>query len=183
MNKYFKLVLTLTILGVFSALFLAFIYEKTLPLINEHQLKVQEKSILAVLPAIDDYQEVIKADLTFYEGYQNGKRVGVATIVSGGGFQGPIDLMVGTEPGSGKIYGVRVLNHQETPGLGAFISSDRFLTNFADKPFANFQVVKRPSTNPKEVEAISGATISSQRVTELVEKAIAQIEKIYGSDL
>ncbi len=172
-----KLVLTLTILGLFSALALAFVFQWTTPYINEHQEIAKKEAILAVLPQSDDYQEVQKDGITFYKGNMNGE---VAMITQGGGFQGTIRLMIGTNPEEGKIYGIRILEHSETPGLGAFITSDKYRGNFQDKPFGEYKVVKRPIDNQYEVEAISGATISSEKVTGIIEKAVKEIERIYG---
>jgi electron transport complex protein RnfG len=172
-----KLVLTLTILGLFSALALAFVFEWTSPLIKEHQEATKKEAILAVLPQSDDYKEVQKEDITFYEGNKGGE---VAMIAQGGGFQGMIRLMIGTNPGEGKIYAIRILEHSETPGLGAFITGDKYRSNFKDKPFGDYKVVKRPAENPYEVEAISGATISSEKVTRIVEEAVKEIERVYG---
>ncbi|ACL70182.1 RnfABCDGE type electron transport complex subunit G [Halothermothrix orenii] len=179
-NNLMRLVLTLTIIGLFSAFALAYVYEWTTPMINKHDEMAKKEAIYSVLPDVDDVKQVKKGDLTFYEGYSNGSMVGIALETSGGGFQGIITLMLGADPVSGKIYGIKVLNHQETPGLGANITGEDFEKNFRDKPFGEYSVVKRPVSNPYEVEAISGATISSQKVTNIVEKAVKDIKRYYG---
>lgn len=174
-----KLILTLALLGFISALSLAFVYEWTTPMIEEHQEVAKKEAILQVLPESDGYQEVEKDGLTFYEGNKDGE---IAMITKGGGFQGEIELMLGFNPTENKIYAIKVLNHSETPGLGAFITGEKYESNFINKPYGDYKVVKRPVDNPYEVEAISGATISSVKVTDIVEKALEQIKSVYGGE-
>ena len=175
-----KLLLTLTVLGLISAFALAFVYQWTMPKILHHQEVGKKDAILTVLPGSDQYQEVRKGELTFYEGNKNGE---VAMVASGGGFQGQIEVMIGFNPAAGKVYSIKVLNHQETPGLGAYIAGGKFERNFVDKPFGEYKVVKRPVKNAHEVEAIAGATISSEKVAEIVEKAIKEIREVYGGEI
>ena len=172
-----KLIFTLTILGLISAFLLAFVYQWTTPLIEEHQERIRKEAIMEVLPESDSYQEVEKNGLIFYEGNIDNE---IAVRVSGNGFQGEIVLMIGTNPVEGIIYGVRVLDHSETPGLGANITSERFQSNFQNKPFGDYDLVKRPINNDNEVEAIAGATISSENMTDIIEKAIEDIKQAYG---
>jgi Na+-translocating ferredoxin:NAD+ oxidoreductase subunit G len=182
-NSTGRLILTLTVLGLISAFVLAFVFQWTMPLITQHQARAQEEAVFTVLPGADEYKEVNKGGQVFYEGFnRSGERVGVAIKTTGGGFQGMITVMVGTNPVDGKIYGIKVLEHQETPGLGAFITGEGYEENFKGKPFGDYRVVKRPAVDSYEVEAISGATISSTKVTEIVEKAVEDVKHIYGSD-
>ncbi len=178
-----KLVITLTVIGIVSALVLAFVYQWTLPHIAAHQAEEQKEAIFAVLPGAVDYKEVEKNGYTFFEGYDKSQtRVGVARKISGPGFQGIIELMIGVDPESEKIYGIRILSHEETPGLGANIEGEKYRSNFKNKKFADFKVVKREVQKPSEVEAIAGATISSRKVTDIVEKGIASIKSVYGGE-
>jgi electron transport complex protein RnfG len=182
-NNLVKLVLTLTIIGIVSAVSLAFVYEWTIPYINEVQARKQKKAVFAVLPGADEYKEVHKDGVNFFEGYsESGQRVGVAIIATGGGFQGMIDVMVGTDTQTEKIYGIKILSHMETPGLGARITEAEYKNNFKNKPFEDYDVVKGIAKDEYDVVAISGATISSTKVTNIVEKAIQDIKRVYGSD-
>ncbi|MFW6381212.1 MAG: RnfABCDGE type electron transport complex subunit G [Bacillota bacterium] len=177
-----RLIITLTILGIISAVVLAFVYEWTTPKIEEHTRAARESAILAVLPESDSFREVKKSGMVFYEGNKDNE---VAMIISGGGFQGQIELMIGANPTTEKIYAIRVLNHSETPGLGANITGEKFGNNFTNKPFGEYEVVKKPvdqKQEPYKVEAISGATISSEKVTSIIEEAIKELKEVYGSE-
>ena len=175
-----KLVITLTIIGIISALALTFVYEWTTPYIEKHAAKAREEAVFTVIPGAESYEEVNKNGTTFYEGYKSNQMVGVALIVEGAGFQGMIKLMVGADPVNGEINAIKILNHQETPGLGAKITGDSYKSNFKNKPFGDYEVIKREATEANQVEAIAGATISSEKVTNIVEKAIKKIQSAYG---
>ncbi|MFW6256618.1 MAG: RnfABCDGE type electron transport complex subunit G [Bacillota bacterium] len=179
-NNMSRLVITLTLIGIISALLLSFVFQWTDPYIKGHQEENREEAIYGVLPGADRYETVEKEGLEFFEGFsKNGQKVGVAVLVSGSGFQGEIEVMVGTDPEAEKIYHIKILEHQETPGLGARITESGFRDNFVDKPFGNYDIVQE-ADDPLEVEGISGATISSKNVTEIVEKAVEDIQNIYG---
>ncbi|MFW6006439.1 MAG: RnfABCDGE type electron transport complex subunit G [Halanaerobiales bacterium] len=181
-NRMSILIITLTIIGIISAVSLAFVYEWTKPHIKEHEMKARESAVFEVLPGAQEYKVEEKEGTTFYEGFnENGNRIGVAVIEKGSGFQGEIRMMVGTDPDTEKINGIKILEHQETPGLGARITEDEYKNNYVDKPFGKYSVVKQSTDNPSEVEAISGATISSEKVAEITEKAINKIKTNYGS--
>ena len=181
-NKMSRLIITLTIIGVISALALSFVYQWTQPYIEENRRRAREEAVFSVLPGIDDYRTLEKEELTFYEGLdKKGEPVGVAVLRSGPGFEGePVEIMVGTDPKTGRIYSIRILEHSETPGLGARITEEEFLQHFREMPFGNYSVVHRPPETKTEVQSITGATISSEVVTEIVTKAVADIENIYG---
>ena len=184
MNKNIgKLVLTLTIIGIISALSLAFVYEWTTPYIEKHAAKARENGIFEVIPEAESFKKVEKAGKVFYEGYsESGNKVGVALIVEGPGFQGLIRVMVGVNVNNKEINNIKILKHEETPGLGARITGKEYKSNFVNKPFGDYKVVKKTPENPYQVEAISGATISSSKVTQIVEKAVNLIKNTYGSD-
>ncbi|MCF8000260.1 MAG: RnfABCDGE type electron transport complex subunit G [Halanaerobiales bacterium] len=180
-TKIGKLILTLTVIGIISAIALSFVYQWTTPYIEKHQLETRKEALRDVIPQAQEYKEVERADQTFYEGYDSGgNRTGVAMIASGPGYQNVIELMIGVNLNSQKIYGIKILTHEETPGLGARITGDEYKENYVDKPFGDYTVVKREPQSDLEVEAIAGATISSKSVAKIVENAVEQIQDVYG---
>ena len=182
-NRMSNLIATLTIIGIVSALVLAFVYQWTNPYIKHHQADARKKAVFQVIPEAKSYKEVKKEGITFYEGFnESGSRVGVAIIEKGPGFQGMIRVMVGANLNQKKINHIKILDHQETPGLGARITGEAYKSNFKDKPFGDYKVVKKSTDDQYKVEAISGATISSTKVTNIVEDAVKKIKSFYGSD-
>ena len=180
-TKISKLILTLTIIGIISAIALSFVYQWTTPYIEKHQVEARKEALRDVIPQAQEYEEVERSGQTFYEGYDSGgNRTGVAMIASGPGYQNIIELMIGVNMNSQQIYGIKILTHEETPGLGARITGDAYKENYVDKPFGDYTVVKREPQSELEVEAIAGATISSESVAKIVENAVEQIQDAYG---
>ena len=64
----------------------------------------------------------------------------------------------------GSVRAIRILNQSETPGLGAKASEPSFSGQFADRNSLPLAVVKQPAAEPNEIQAISGATITSTAV-------------------
>ncbi|MFP4021058.1 MAG: RnfABCDGE type electron transport complex subunit G [Halanaerobium sp.] len=180
-NSMKSLVLTLSIIGIVSALTLTFVYEWTTPYIEANQAETQRLAISEVLPGAEEIEEVEKNEKTFFEGYDaDGNRVGVAYQDSGGGYNGSIELMVGVNLDDQEIYRFSVLNHEETPGLGARITEEDFKANFENKAFGDYEVVKTSPSDDSEVQSIAGATISSANTTRIIENAVETITEAYG---
>ena len=180
-NSTKNLILTLATIGIISALLLTFVYEWTTPYIQANQAEAQQQAINEVLPDVEEVEEVEKNDNVFFEGYDaSGNLIGVAFISSGGGYNGVIEVMIGVDLDNTQIYRISILNHQETPGLGARITEDDFKSNFEDKPFGDYNVVKTPPSEEMQVQAIAGATISSESTTRIIEDGLDKITSAYG---
>jgi H+/Na+-translocating ferredoxin:NAD+ oxidoreductase subunit G len=123
-----------------------------------------------------------------YAGYdQNGKLVGVAVEASGIGFTGALRVLYGYDPGKQVITGLYVLESKETPGLGDKIEKDPdFLTNFFALDVSlndDFSAPKNAITtvksghkkNPWEVDGITGATISSRAIGNILAASTQQM--------
>ncbi|NPV53315.1 MAG: RnfABCDGE type electron transport complex subunit G [Firmicutes bacterium] len=140
---------------------------------EEHALE----SVLASAREFRDETEKVKTDLTgadlsivqgLYVGYADGRPVGVAVRVAPAGYGGPIESIVGISL-DGVVQGVTVINQQETPGLGANVASQDFEGRFKGK------VAGSPVKLTKDggdIQALTGATISSRAVTKGVEAAL-----------
>jgi len=85
-------------------------------------------------------------------------------------------MMVGFNPESNTLTGMTVLSHLETPGLGARIQESWFQEQFkgksADDPFIAKQ----------DIDAISGATISSKAVGDIIKDTLDKVKKVYGGE-
>lgn len=107
----------------------------------------------------------------------HGELVGWALVDSGFGFQDKIKLVVGLSPDGNEITGLKVVENTETPGLGNKIDGVKFASQYegldATKVIA---VVKRQRLRDNnEIEAITGATISSEAVTRIVNEVIDKV--------
>ncbi len=149
-------------------------------MIEHHAAEKIKKAVSEVLPAYDEYEEKKAGDLTLYIGKKKDQEapVGVAVYGQGNGFQGTIGIMIGLNGDLSEINGIKVLQQLETPGLGDKIVKD---PSNRDNPFwfreqykgvsteGDISVVKnKKPANNKEIQAITGATISSKAVTRIV---------------
>lgn len=106
-----------------------------------------------------------------------GELLGWAVPAQGKGYSTePIKLLIGLTRDAGAIVDYAVLSSNETPGLGSKIDRSSFRKAFAGKPAgAHFQAVKKAAgLAGDEVQAITGATISSQAVCDILYHQLAQ---------
>jgi electron transport complex protein RnfG len=181
MRELIKMVIVLTILSSFSGGLLAAIRNGTLERIEYQQLTfVKGPAIRAILegcsndPIVDRFK-IAHGDTekSFFVGVFDGEANAVALESAGGGFGGDIGIMVGVNLKDDKIIGVSVTTHSETPGLGSKAKSDpSFTKQFSDLPFTGVFAVK---TSGGQIDAISGATITSQGVS----VAVTEAAKVY----
>ena len=174
-QKYYlewNLVWKLLVIMLVSGLFLVSIYQITDHRIRRQQEAEREKAVVSVIPGATDYRKVDNSMYPLYLGLdQQLKPVGYAMEIEGSGFQGTITLMVGINAQKRQVSGIKVLEMAETPGLGARIEEPWFKEQFSHKSF------HEPFVVGEDVEAISGATISSEAVARLVNKAVSRFEK------
>ena len=184
----FSMILTLGGLGTISGGLLVFTYLFTLPYIEANRQRELEKAIFHVLPGCRRYVPLAlkegklvelkdKRQKSFvYAGFDDkGKLIGFALVGSEPGFQDVIRAIFGVKPVEKMVVGFQVLESRETPGLGDKIYKDsEFLANFRALSIEpEIRLVKKgKKTRPNEVEAITGATISSKAVVRLIRKAL-----------
>ena len=119
---------------------------------------------------------------SFYKGTKNGETVGyTVTAVSERGYGGNIEVTVGYSADL-KITKVKITETSETAGLGLKASEPDFIDQFAGRG-ETLEVIKNsdPTTDGKNVAAISGATITSKAVTNAVNTATELVEQKSGS--
>lgn len=114
---------------------------------------------------------------TVYDAWlPDGKMVGHVVKADGQGYADKIELLVGLDAQGKTITGLFVLDQKETPGLGAKILEDGWRGQFKDKSTDNtLSVIKGGGAGDDQIDAISGATISSRSVTGIVNTAVANV--------
>lgn len=114
-----------------------------------------------------------------YQGMRNGKITAVAYSVISYGYSGKIDTIMAVDP-EGKILGVRVLSHTETPGLGDKIEASKsdWVLGFSglslDAPPAEQWAVKKDGGH---FDQFSGATITPRAVVKAVKSGLDFFQK------
>ncbi len=180
MRNALKMISVLTVLGLVSGLTLALMYKYTAPRIEANQKNETEKAIFEVFPEGKDYEtKTMNGNELFEVKDKNGKVLGYAFVAEGNGYQGTIKLMAGLKTDLETLAGIEVLESQETPGLGQEITTPSFRGQFnALKAVPAIEYVKneRPS-KPNQIQAITGATVSSSAVVSILNEKIKKINK------
>jgi len=171
-----KLVVVLTILSSLSGGLLAAVRNSTRDRIENQQLEfVKGPTIRAIFEGssndpISDRFKILDGDVerSFFVGIIDG-HPSVAFETYGKGFGGDIGLMVGVDPETDEIVGLGVTTHSETPGVGSRAKTDpSFSEQFKGMPLKGTFRVK---TDGGQVDALSGATVSSRGVASAVTAA------------
>ena len=175
-----KFILTITlkllVISAITALLLAGVNALTAPTIAANNELEKKNAIAAIFPTADDIQ---KADVTadgvdsIYMVFTNGDLLGYAASVAPTGFGGAMDIMVGVGS-DGSVIGIKIVSHSETPGLGSRVDSDSFL--------GQYKGLAGELTVGKDVDAITGSTISSKAVTKGVNSALAAFGSIFSEN-
>ncbi|HUT77639.1 MAG TPA: FMN-binding protein [Polyangia bacterium] len=186
-DRIWFMVLVLGLVGGVAGLGLAAVRDLTFPVIEKRILDEKVKPTLETLFAplgidndyiadrvvldlgLDDWGRKIR--LTVFVGRKGGAPAAVALQTAGGGYGGDIEVLTAFDIAGGKIIGVKTLAQKETKGLGARVSDDGepFIKQFAGLAYEGG--VKLRSADG-EVDAISGATISSTGFTAAVDSAV-----------
>lgn len=104
----------------------------------------------------------------------SGNTIGyVMSATSPSGYGGDIKIALGISSESESITGFTVLSNSETAGLGAKCTEDEFTSQFAGKSAEGIAYTKSGASGDTEIDAISGATITSSAVTDAVNSALA----------
>ena len=179
-----KLGIILAIYSAVACVGLAFVYNGTIKIINQRQKDDEAAALKELFPDADSFNNISGLSsrdsmVTIEEGgafeaLRNGSVVGVALRTSRPGYGGEIKILVGVSI-DGKICGVKILDHKETPGLGANAGSSNYFVD-RSKGIRFYDQFTGKSVNdafiPKQdVIAITAATITSQAVSSSVKAA------------
>ncbi len=179
MRNTTKMIGVLTVVGIVSGAALVLMYSYANPLIEKNKKNEIKKAIFKIFPEGKSYtSETVDGVNVFRVKNNKGSFAGYAFLAEGNGYQGTIEMMAGLNPGMDTIVGLAILESQETPGLGQEITTDKFTSQFrALKVDPEITYVKnvKPS-NPNEIQAITGATISSRAVCEILNDTIKDLK-------
>lgn len=199
----FDMLRTLGLVATISGLLVVLSYRITLPMIEENKRLAIEKALYKVVPGAVSRQDFIATDsgiqpiqpglegTKLYAGYDaEGKLKGVALEAAAAGYQDVIRLLYGYDPYCQCIRGIEVLKMAETPGIGDKIIKDKtFQQNFIAlqaRPNADgtgleqaiVPVKQGSKTEPWQIDAISGATISSNAVARMLNDRSQQMSPL-----
>ena len=121
-----------------------------------------------------------KEKVEVYKAVSEDECVGWSFNAAGSGFADKIELVVAVDKDFQKLAGFDILASNETPGFGDQIKYDYFRDQFKGAPAEELALVKTGEGNPRKIDseivAITGATVSSEAVIEIINNSITQIK-------
>ncbi len=166
-----RLTLTLFLITTIVAGLLGLVNYVTADTIAEQIAQKAENAMLQVLEA-DSYEPLdVPEESAVTAAYRAGDR-GYVVRVAPNGFGGAIDMMVGVDV-SGAVTGVAIVSQSETASLGANCTREDFRAQFTGKT-GTLSVSK----DGGEIEALTGATVTSRAVTEGVNTALEFVQEV-----
>lgn len=175
-----KISLNLVVVYVVGGGLLTTAYVYTSPIISGNAIREKRAALQKIMPEANRIEKI--GDWTihdkpaeYFAAKKDSLTCGYLIESCGKGYSGLIHLLIAVDT-AGKVKRINVLSHSETPGLGDEIESAWFKNQFAGKTSVQMKVIKSPTRD--NIEAISGATISSRAVTEdAVKNALEQLAR------
>ena len=197
-NELVKNTVILTVITLISGLLLGTVYEITKGPIAAEEEKAKKAAWQSVFTDASAFEEQDMAALNGEKvlseaGFPNqdidsvvvakdasGQQVGyVIGVVSHEGYGGDISLSVGIQ-NDGTVNGFEILSISETAGLGMKADTEEFKSQFSGKKVVQFVYTKTGASADHEIDALSGATITTNAVTNGVNAAIAYFDSLEG---
>jgi electron transport complex protein RnfG len=188
-----RLIATLGGFGAIAGLLIVVAFAATQPRIRANKAAALAAAIDEVLGAPQHYDTLyvtgagLSRDLptganretaeAVYLGWRDSTPIGFAVVADGPGFQDNIHLIIGFDPQTSRMLGMKVLESKETPGLGDKIVKDTAFVGQFGRVAGPVEGVKRGqgAGKPNEVVMITGATISSRAVIRAINTALEHV--------
>ncbi len=135
------------------------------PMIEWQKEQKIQRMLYEIFPSMTEY--TLEDDI--YMIYSNEADIGFAFLAVGKGYGGLIDILIGLENET-TIKGVTIISHLESPGLGARITESAFTDQFIGENITNVTLRQ----NDGEIDAITGATISSRAVVDAIRATVME---------
>ncbi|MEX1384101.1 RnfABCDGE type electron transport complex subunit G [Lutibacter sp.] len=183
-DTFINMVISLFAITIIAGFSLGFVNELTVGPIEKGKIERKVNALKQVLPEFDNNpveeiqlvkSEFAKDSVEVYPAFKNNEFVGAAIIGSTEkGFSGLIKIMVGFTP-DGTIKNIEVLEQKETPGLGTKMKDEKYLAQYREKNPSDFNL--KVTKDGGEVDALTGATITSRAFGEAVQMAYDEFIK------
>lgn len=186
MKDMLKITLPLVAIFVVAGIIMSVTYRYTYPVRYQAEKKEKEEALKEMAPDATDPVKAAgtwSADNKSYEYYQataGGKSVAYIAETAGKGYSSFIKMLVSLSPDM-KIRDVKVLDMNETPGLGDQVLEKSFLDQFKGKALSQIVLIK--GETKENIQAVSGATYSSRGVTNGVKAAVQLLVDKYGAGI
>lgn len=200
-NKIVKDTLALTVITLVAGLLLGVVNDITADPIAQQEAQAKEEAYKAVFPDAASFETVFEGEDAGLESYldgqgytaqdidealfamdEDGKELGYAfTVTTAEGYGGDIQFAMGVCE-DGTLNGISILSISETAGLGMRADTDDFKNQFKDKNVEKFTYTKTGATAEDEIDALSGATITTNAMTNGVNAGLAAFQYEKGGN-
>lgn len=202
-NKIIKDALALTLITLVAGVALGGVYEITKDPIARQEAQAKAEAYEQVFTDAAAFEEVKMDDTLIQtirdqldqEGYkaqsieeimraedQSGEMLGYAfTVVTSEGYGGDIQFSMGVQ-NDGTLNGISILSIGETAGLGMNADTPAFKDQFVGKQVEQLQYTKNGATQDDEINAISGATVTTNAMTNGVNAGLCAFRVMEGGD-
>ena len=202
-NKIIKDALALTLITLVAGVALGGVYEITKDPIARQEAQAKAEAYEQVFTDAAAFEEVKMDDTLIQtirdqldqEGYkaqsieevmraedQSGEILGYAfTVVTSEGYGGDIQFSMGVQ-NDGTLNGISILSIGETAGLGMNADTPAFKDQFVGKQVEKLQYTKNGATQDDEINAISGATVTTNAMTNGVNAGLCAFRVMEGGD-
>jgi Na+-translocating ferredoxin:NAD+ oxidoreductase subunit G len=195
MKSILHMLVTLFVVGAVSGGALSLVNKWAAPKIAANELKEKMAGIDLVVPGggasisitelitVDEAEAALLPD-AYRVNDEKGGIHGWALVAFDNGFQDKIHLMVGLSADLNETRGLKILKDSETPGLGTKIRAGEFPAQFFKKAdgylnlSSGLKCVKGDPTADNEIAAITGATISSKAVVDIINPAVIRLREL-----
>ncbi len=164
MKEFIRFSFVLGLICLVTGSSLAVVNLFTKPRIEQQKLKQEQDALKSVLPKADEFSKV-NDRIFYYIAYQDKQIIGFVLKSSNKGYSSVIEILTGVDTNL-NIVNVKILTQSETPGLGSRIESKDFLMQFQNKNLVQLN----------NVDAITGATVSSKAVIDSIEKSLGDFK-------
>ena len=202
-NKIIKDALALTLITLVAGVALGGVYEITKDPIARQEAQAKAEAYEQVFTDAAAFEEVRMDDTLIQtirdqldqEGYkaqsieeimraedQSGETLGYAfTVVTSEGYGGDIQFSMGVQ-NDGTLNGISILSIGETAGLGMNADTPAFKDQFVGKQVEQLQYTKNGATQDDEINAISGATVTTNAMTNGVNAGLCAFQYEKGGN-
>ncbi len=181
-NETLMIVGKLVLISVVAAVLLGVTYIPTSEQLERNVIAAQEAILRELIPDAQNFDPIEgtgvvgedgQREILYYRAVDSsGDIIGYAFFKEQQGSQGLIVVAGAVDASFTEVLGMNVLSHEETPGLGAKITTPAFQEQFKGVPLEQLGLSKSGGS----IDAITGATISSQAVVTALDTKIDQIE-------
>lgn len=150
--------------------------KKIAELENENSKKNMQSLVSA-----DDFEKCSDGGIEYYTAIKGGDTAAYIFTESAKGYGGDVSVMTAVKP-DGTVTGVAILDVSgETPGLGQNAAKESFYSQYAGLKKGVSLLKNGAKAENNEVDAVTGATITSTAVTRAVNAALDDFEKVKGA--